>query len=46
MPIDGAHTKKLYAYIIELPKLVGVCIMTFLHISNRLAIKNKKAFGR
>ena len=34
--------KILYAYDIELPQLVGVCVMTFLHISNRLAVKHKK----
>ena len=36
--------KILYAYNIELPQLVGgaVCVMTFLHISNRLAVKQKK----
>ncbi len=33
-------------YIIELPEVVGVDIMTFLDISNRLAVKHKKHISR
>ena len=37
------NIKIIYAYIIELPQLGGgVCVMNFLHISNRLAVKHKK----
>ena len=35
------HTYLPYTYIIELPLLVGVCVMTFLHISNRWVVKRK-----
>ena len=38
--------KRLKAYIIELPQLVGVCIMTFFDISNHLAVKYKKRISR
>ena len=34
--------KILYAYNIELPQLVGICVLSFLYISNGLAVKHKK----
>ena len=48
MAASGRHVSKiLWAYIIELPQLVGGggCVMTYLHISmisNRLAVNHKK----
>ena len=43
LPIGGATYQKYYMPIISsYPNLWGVCVMTFLHISNRLAVKHKK----
>ena len=43
LKIGGAAYQKYYMPIISsYPNLWGVCVMTFLYISNRLAVKHKK----
>ena len=43
MPIGGATYQKYYSPILSsYLNLWGVCVMTFLDISNRLAVKYKK----